>query len=200
MQEEEHIDMAQDDNGEAVRNYYTYADYINFKFDHMVELIRGQIFKMSPSPRSVHQKILGNIYLILGNYLKNKNCQVFLAPFDVILPIQNKKRGKSNTVVQPDIVVICNPDIIEAAGCFGVPDWVIEIVSPHTINKDIRLKYEIYEEVGINEYWIVYPDEEIIEVFVLENGKYKMQNSYTKFDKTFAHTLPELEVDFKEVF
>jgi Uma2 family endonuclease len=114
---------------------YTYADYLKFEFEEMVELIKGKIFPMSPAPRSKHQLINGNIFGPLWSFLKNKKCQVFIVPFDVILPIANKKREKATTVVQPDICVICNPELVEEAGCFGVPDWIVEILSPHNSKK-----------------------------------------------------------------
>ncbi len=98
---------------------YTYADYLSFSLDYMVELIRGKIFKMSPAPTTIHQQISMRLSSHIFNELKGKKCQVFSAPFDVILPIGGKERLQSTTVVQPDIVIICNSDIIEEAGCFG---------------------------------------------------------------------------------
>src|SRR5690606_17818669 len=147
---------------------YTYADYLSFSFDYMVELIRGKIFKMSPAPKTIHQQISIRLSSHIFNELKGKKCQVFSAPFDVILPIAGKERLQSTTVVQPDIVIICNSDIVEEAGCFGAPDWIIEILSPHTSKKDLQLKYDIYEEAGVKEYWIVMPEQQLIEVFLLE--------------------------------
>ena len=179
---------------------YTYADYAQFKIEEMVELIRGKIYRMSPAPRSVHQTILGNLHLVLGHFLKNQRCKVFLAPTDVILPIANKRRESATTVVQPDIVVVCNPEMIEEAGIFGVPDWVVEILSPHTSKKDLQLKYDVYEEAGIGEYWIVMPDQQLVEVFVLVHGKYQRTTTYVKEDTVTSHTLPELSIDLVEVF
>jgi Uma2 family endonuclease len=179
---------------------YTYADYVNFKFEYMVELIKGRIFKMSPAPRTSHQTILGNLYLTIGNYLKSKTCKVFLAPFDVILPIANKKGNKATTVVQPDIVVICNPAILKEAGCFGVPDFLIEILSPSTAKKDYQNKYEVYEEAGVNEYWIISPEGKSVEIFILENTKYKRIGTFLEGDVISSATLPGLEINLEEVF
>jgi Uma2 family endonuclease len=179
---------------------YTYADYMKFEFEEMVELIRGKIFRMSPTPSSSHQLAAGNFYGPIWQLLKKSPCQVFIAPFDVILPIADKKRDKATTVVQPDICVICNPHIIEDAGCFGVPDWIIEILSPHTRKKDLQLKYDVYEEAGVKEYWIVMPQEKLVEVFILENGKYKRINTYAQDDELPSHTFPELVFKLEEVF
>lgn len=179
---------------------YTYADYLKFEFEEMVELIRGKIHRMSPAPRIVHQVISGELELIIGNYLKGKKCKMFHAPVDVVLPIANKKRTKATTVVQPDIMVICNPYIIEDKAIFGVPNWIIEILSLGTAPKDRGVKYDVYEEAGVGEYWIVSPEYETVEVFLLENGKYSKKYVLDKTEKIKPYTLPELEIDLKEVF
>ncbi|HPN71885.1 MAG TPA: Uma2 family endonuclease [Saprospiraceae bacterium] len=179
---------------------YTYADYLKFEFEEMVELIRGKIFRMSPAPKTAHQKVSGNLLGIFWQYLKQRECQVFHAPFDVILPVANRKREKATTVVQPDIVVICRPEIIEEAGCFGVPDLIIEILSPHTSKKDLQLKYDVYEEAGVPEYWIVMAELQLIEVFVLEHGKYQRITTYVKEDQIIPRSLPGLTIHLEEVF
>ena len=179
---------------------YTYADYLKFEFEEMVELIRGKIFRMSPAPKTIHQKVSGNLLGIFWQYLKQRECQVFHAPFDVILPVANKKREKATTVVQPDIVVICKPEIIEEGGCFGVPDLIIEILSPHTSKKDLQLKYDVYEEAGVPEYWIVMAELQLVEVFVLEHGKYQRITTYVKEDQIMPRALPGLTIHLDEVF
>ncbi|MBK8389629.1 MAG: Uma2 family endonuclease [Saprospiraceae bacterium] len=179
---------------------YTYADYLKFEFEEMVELIRGKIFRMSPAPKTIHQKVSGNLLGIFWQYLKQRECQVFHAPFDIILPVANKKREKATTVVQPDIVVICKPEIIEEGGCFGVPDLIIEILSPHTSKKDLQLKYDVYEEAGVPEYWIVMAELQLVEVFVLEHGKYQRITTYVKEDQIMPRSLPGLTIHLDEIF
>jgi Uma2 family endonuclease len=180
--------------------HYTYADYLNFTFDEMVEIIKGRIFKMSPAPSSLHQRLSRNLTTAIDIFLKNKKCEVFCAPFDVILPTKDKDFMQSDKVVQPDIVVICNPDLIQERGCFGVPDWIIEILSPHTTKKDIQDKYNLYEEAGVTEYWIVEPRNSTVEVFVLENEKYRRVGAYVTDDIIPCNVLKGLEIDLKEVF
>ena len=179
---------------------YTYADYLKFEFEEMVELIRGKIFKMSPAPKTLHQQVSMKLSAKIFNFLNKKACQVFHAPFDVILPVANKKREKATTVVQPDIVVICKPEIIEEGGCFGVPDLIIEILSPHTSKKDLQLKYDVYEEAGVPEYWIVMAELQLIEVFVLEHGKYQRITTYVKEDQIMPRSLPGLTIHLDEIF
>lgn len=180
--------------------HYTYEDYLKFSYDEMVEIIRGKIFKMSPAPSSRHQAISRNLCGILFQYLKGKKCQFFNAPLDVILPHNGKDFMKSDKVVQPDIVVICDLSKIQKKGCFGAPDWIIEILSPHTTKKDIQDKYDIYEESGVKEYWIVEPRNSTVEVFVLEGKKYQRVQTYVQDDLVPCQTIEGLTIDLSEVF
>ena len=181
-------------------SHYTYADYLNFDFDEMVEIIRGKIFRMSPAPGSLHQKVSRNLCGVAYNYFKNKPCQFFNAPFDVILPKKRKDFMDSDKVVQPDIAVICNSDIIQEKGCFGVPDWIIEILSPHTAKKDIQDKFDLYEEAGVKEYWIIEPSNKTVEVFFLHNDKYQRIKAYTVPDHVSPQLFPDLTFVLNEVF
>lgn len=166
----------------------------------MVEIIRGKIFRMCATPRTKHQGISLNITSLIHNELKGKNCKVFNAPIDVVLPIANKKRTKSTNVVQPDICVICDPKIIEETAVFGVPDFVIEIVAGKDIKRDTQYKYSIYEEAGVGEYWIVFAEIRLVEVFILENGKYQRLNAFSEDDVVPVKTLPGLSISIDDIF
>ncbi len=179
---------------------YTYADYLKFDFEYMVELIRGKIFRMSPAPKIVHQNISMNLSRILSFFFLNRNCKIFSAPIDVVLPIFNEKKDTSTTVVQPDLCVICNLTKIEEACINGAPDLIIEILSPHTRKKDLQFKYDIYEETGVKEYWIVMPEEKLVEVFVLKKNKYHRVYTYTETDTMQSVIFPDLIVDLNDVF
>jgi Uma2 family endonuclease len=179
---------------------YTYADYLNFSYEEMVEIIKGKIFKMSPAPSSKHQKISINLSTILHQNFKGKKCSVFNAPFDVVLPMKGKDFMSSDRVVQPDVVVICDPSKIQDKGCFGAPDWIIEILSPNTIRKDLKDKFDLYEESGVGEYWIIDPQNLTVEVFVLDNEKYNRINVYIEDDIVPSNTFPSLNIDLKEIF
>ena len=179
---------------------YTYADYLKFEFEEMVELIRGKIYKMSPAPLTNHQIISKNLEFLIESHIRKQKCVMFHAPTDVVLPIANKIRNKATTVVQPDIMVICNPFIIEEKAIFGVPNLIIEILSEGTAPKDKGVKYDVYEEAGVSEYWIVSPEYQTVEVFLLENGKYSKKYVLDKTEKIKPYTLPDLEIDLKEVF
>jgi len=179
---------------------YTYADYLKFEYDHMVELIRGKIFEMTPAPTSWHQQISSQLHIKIGVYLDNKTCKIYAGPFDVILPVKNQKKNTSTTVVQPDLCIICDTNKIETAGCIGAPDLIVEILSPSTSKKDLNDKYSIYEESGVKEYWIVMPAEKLVEVFYLENGKYQRIKVYTSDEILSPVLFPDLEIALTDVF
>ena len=180
--------------------HYTYADYLNFTFGEMVEIIKGRLFRMSPAPSATHQRISGRLFTLISNFLWSNKCQVFTAPFDVIFRVKDKDFMQSDRVVQPDIVVICDPEKIQERGCFGAPDWIIEILSPHTTKKDVQDKFELYEESGVREYWVIEPKNQSVEVFVLENDVYKRIRTYVQDDIAPCNTLPDLTIDLKVLF
>ena len=183
---------------------YTYADYLLWQFKERVELIRGRIFKMSPAPSMGHQEISTNLMGEIYQYLKRKTCKVFHAPFDVRLPLSESQMTdqKVDTVVQPDICVVCDPQKLESRGCIGAPDWIIEILSKSTSNKDLNEKYDLYQSAGVMEYWIVHPAEGTIMTHTLqENGKYKRaENIYTHQDIISPVVFPDLQIELKWVF
>lgn len=185
---------------DSEEKHYTYRDYLKFTFDEVVEIIKGKIFKMSPAPVSAHQIISSNLSLIIGLFIKRRKCTLIYAPFDVILPVRNKDVMEADTVVQPDICVICDPSKIKVKGCFGAPDWIIEIISPGSVKKDVQIKFDLYEESGVKEYWVIDPFTKMVEVFVLSNSRYQRIGAYVEDDIVPCHIFPELKIDLKEVF
>jgi len=179
---------------------YTAADYLKWNLDELVELIRGKIFKMSPSPSSNHQRISMEMGGVFYNFFKNRKCLFFPAPFDVYLvnPGQDYKEAKN--VVDPDLCVICDPEKIKKFGCVGAPDLAVEILSPSTSKKDQKDKFELYEEFGVREYWIVSPENRSVIVNVLEDGRYKTFRPVTEGEKLRSKIFPELELELQEVF
>ena len=164
---------------------YTYADYLTWHFDERVELIRGWISRMSPAPLRYHQNISFKLTVQIGNYLANKKCAAYAAPFDVRLANKSKKKVDNKSivsVVQPDISVICDIEKLDEKGCVGAPDWIIEILSPGNTKKEMKEKFALYEENGVREYWIIYPEYFQVQVYVLINGKYALKDTYVKED------------------
>jgi len=181
---------------------YTYADYLQWKFEEQVELIHGKIFKMSPPPAPRHQQISIRLSSRIFHFLEKKKCQVFSAPFDVRLPVKNKKKDNEiTTVVQPDICVICDESKIDGRGCLGAPDLLIEILSPGNTEKEVKLKFELYEEAGAKEYWIVYPAEENIAVFILnKKGEYAGAKIYAGKDHIKSTSVKGLIINPGDIF
>ena len=191
--------MITDINQLDLNKSYTYADYLTWQFSEMVELIKGKIFKMSPAPSDLHQSISGNIYGNFFQYLRKQPCKVFSAPYDVRLT-RTVKDEDVITVVQPDICIICDQSKRDERGCNGAPDFIVEILSPATSKKDLKDKFYLYEESGVKEYWIVYPFEQIIEVFLLNNDKYQLVRKYFSDEKIQVNIFDGLEIDLKDIF
>lgn len=178
---------------------YTYADYLLWKFDERVELFKGKIFKMSPAPNMKHQKISRNLMGELYSLFKHKTCQLFSAPFDVRIPRKSKDDQEILTVVQPDLCVICDPEKLDERGCIGARDLVIEILSPGNSKKEMKNKFELYEEAGVREYWVVHPTEENVLIYTLEDGKFRAYKPVVD-DYIISHIFPDLKIHTNEVF
>jgi Uma2 family endonuclease len=179
---------------------HTYADYLTWQLDEMVELIKGKIFKQAAAPRVNHQRVSGKVFSKLFQFLENKSCEVFSAPFDVRLPVKSKKNEDITTVVQPDICVICDPEKIDELGCIGAPDLIIEILSPGNNKKEIQNKFEVYEESGVKEYWLIHPNECTLIIFTLVNGKYQGSRLFTFGDKVVSQAVAGFVLDLDSVF
>jgi Uma2 family endonuclease len=194
--------MITDFNQLDLTKQYSYADYLTWKFTDRVELIRGWIKKMSPAPSSYHQVVSGNLSFHIQKYLYKKGCKVFVAPFDVRL-INTKKSSDDNivyTVVQPDICIICDKDKIDKRGCVGAPDLVIEIVSKGNTKYEMETKFELYEEAGVLEYWIVGLGDETTTVFDLKENKFQFRKIYSNDDKVPMGIFTDFSLDMTEVF
>jgi len=204
-----------------LNNTYSYADYLTWRFEETVELIKGKIMLMSPAPNLSHQSVSRNLLIEIGLYLKGKSCKIFDAPFDVRLYDRRKSVIANNdcmdaggratqgavaediyTVVQPDLCVICDKHKLDSKGCLGAPDWIIEILSKSTAQKDTQVKYQLYQEAGVKEYWLVYPYEATVSQFVLNEQQedYQLIHMYSAQDKAVPFLFPDLAVDLSEVF
>ncbi|RYE21452.1 MAG: Uma2 family endonuclease [Sphingobacteriaceae bacterium] len=180
---------------------YTYADYLQWKFDERIELIKGKIFKMSPALSSFHQDISGNISFALKLFLLKKNCKVYVAPFDVRLTKKSLLDEDVKTVVQPDICVICDRSKIDKAGCIGAPDIVVEIISPGNNKTELQNKFEIYEENGVQEYWIVSPQDKTFLKYTLnQEGVYVASKLLPSDAEVITPILPGFVLKLEDVF
>jgi len=179
---------------------YSYSNYLNWLFPERVELIKGKIFKMSPAPSSIHQEVIGNIFLKLGNFLHKQHCKVFISPFDVRFPKESKNDQDVYTVLQPDICVICDRNKIDARGCIGAPDLVVEILSLGNTKMELLHKYRVYEEFGVKEYWVVSQSDQNMLIYTLKEGKFYPSKIFTLGEKITSSILPGFELRLDDVF
>ena len=181
---------------------YTYADYLTWKFDEFVELIKGKVLRPMSAPTSRHQQYSTNLAAEIRFFLKGKPCRVYAAPFDVRLTTGGANGDQQiNTVVQPDICVVCDLAKIDVRGCVGAPDWIIEILSPGNAGHDTKTKFDLYEESGVREYWIVYPGIRSVVVYVLDaKGEYQLTAEYAAPGPMPVASLPGLAVEWADVF
>lgn len=180
---------------------YSYADYLKWKFEERVELIRGKVMKMT-APNRKHQDVSRELMFVFTSYLKEKQCKAYNAPFDVRLPKFDKiKNEEIITVVQPDACIVCDVTKLDDKGCIGAPDLVVEILSPGNSKKEIRLKYEVYEEAGVKEYWIINPVEENIAVLLLnKEEKFEGARLYATGDIIHSNAVNGLTVNLSDIF
>ncbi len=185
-----------------IAKQYTYADYLTWKFSERVELWKGWVLKMSPAPSSRHQTISINLATEFKNYLRKKTCRVFAAPFDVRLMDTKKPTSDTEilTVVQPDICVICDEQKIDEKGCIGSPDLIVEIVSKGNTKKELETKFALYEENGVQEYWIVQQGDETVVVFDLVDNKYQFRKIYSNDSIIPVGIFKDLEINLAEIF
>lgn len=181
-----------------VKKEYTYSDYLLWQFTERVELIKGFIKKMSPAPSRLHQDISLNLTIQLSSFFKERFCSLYIAPFDVRLPVPKNK--SNTTVVQPDLCIICDEQKLDDKGCNGAPDLIVEILSPNNSKYDVDTKFRLYEESGVKEYWMVEPTEKIVLVYTLQNEKYIGLKPFTIGEVIESPLFPDMKIAVLDVF
>ena len=180
----------------TLEQHYTYEDYIKWDDENRWELIDGVPYMMS-APNREHQAISMSLGSTFHQFLKGKSCSVYAAPFDVRL---NPDKG-NDTVVQPDLLVVCNPSKLDKAGAKGAPDLIVEIISPSSVKMDRLRKYNKYQQVGVKEYWVINPANRTVDVNILQdNGTYLLSNIYTAEETIEVKTLEGLTIHLNEIF
>lgn len=152
--------------------YHTYADYLQWA-DNDYELIDGEAYFMAPAPNLDHQEVAGEVYRQIANALTGKKCRAFIAPIDVRLAQQQGEADKQiDTVVQPDVLVVCDLGKLDRRGVRGAPDWVLEVLSPATASHDQIKKRDLYERHGVREYWLVHPVDRVLTIYLLDGKEF----------------------------
>ncbi|MFZ2958653.1 MAG: Uma2 family endonuclease [Candidatus Ozemobacteraceae bacterium] len=180
---------------------FTYGDYCTWPEDERWELIDGVPYDMTPAPSRTHSKLSVELVRQFLPYFEGKPCEVHYAPFDVRLPRNKEPDDEVETVVQPDILIVCDEKKLDDKGCRGAPDLVIEILSPSTAPKDHITKKHLYEKHGVKEYWLVSPTDRLVTVYQLEpDGKFGRSRIFGDTDKIEVALFPGLEIDLTRVF
>ena len=184
----------------APKDRYTFADCLTWGEDERIEIINGEAIMMAP-PTRIHQEISGELFRQLANFLEGKKCKVYPAPFAVRLFERADDRPEDvDTLVEPDLSVVCDPGKLDDIGCKGAPDLIIEVLSPSTQCHDRLTKYNLYERAGVPEYWIVSPNEKAVQVFLLDGGLMQPHEVYGKEDIAKVNVLEGCFIELSKLF
>ena len=185
----------------AEKARYTLADCLTWDENELIEIIDGEAFMMA-TPSRIHQKISGELFRQLANYLEGKKCEVYAAPFGVRLFEQDGDRPEDvDTVVEPDISVVCDRNKLDKHGCKGAPDLIVEILSPSSLRHDRLVKLNLYQRAGVREYWIVDPKNRSVMVFLPDrNGSFRLHEDYGRADVAKVSALEGCFIELNKVF
>lgn len=159
------------------------------------ERIAGVIYDMTPSPSAEHQRVVTRLIRDISGYLKGKECESFVAPFDVYLDGE-----EAGDCVQPDITIICDPNKIQRKGCVGAPDMVVEVLSPRTAKKDKTTKLMAYKRAGLRECWIVDPYNQTVEIYLFAGVDHVFPTVYNRDDTVNVSTVAGLTINLQDIF
>jgi Uma2 family endonuclease len=178
---------------------HTYGEYLTWPEDVRYELIDGVAYLMAPAPTTSHQEVVLDVASQIKRCLQGRPCRVLVAPVDVRLPKGDEADEAIDTVVQPDVLVVCDPAKIGERGVRGAPDWILEVLSPATAGHDQVRKRRIYERSGVREYWMVHPADRVLTVYRLEGGAYGKPDTQLLEGETPVAALPGVTVAWDEL-
>jgi Uma2 family endonuclease len=180
--------------------YHTYADYLVWSRTYGDELIDGTAYvREPPAPSATHQVIVGELHRQIANALKGSPCRAYVAPLDVRLPKSSEEDDKVDTVVQPDVLIVCDREKLDGRGARGAPDWLVEVLSPSTARHDRVVKIPAYERAGVREVWLVHPVDRKLAIYRLEAGRYGPPTVFELKGRTQITAVPGVTVDWDEV-
>jgi Uma2 family endonuclease len=180
--------------------HHTYADYLTWPDTWTGELIDGTAYvREPPAPSVVHQGIAGQLFLQAANALKGKACRAYIAPVDVRLPKSSSDDDQIDTVVQPDVFIVCELQKLDARGLCGAPDWLAEVLSPSTARYDERVKLPVYERAGVREVWLIHPINRTVAIYRLEAGQYGPATVLDLKGQTQLTSVPAVTIDWDEL-
>ncbi|MGM0517677.1 MAG: Uma2 family endonuclease [Pseudomonadota bacterium] len=174
--------------------FHTYGDYRHWGDELRYELIDGVAYAMSPSPTRHHQEVTGEIYRQAANATEGAECRVMIAPLDVRLPRGDEADDRIDTVVQPDVLAVCDPNKLDERGVRGAPDWVVEVLSPSTASHDHIHKRRVYERHGVTELWLVHPTDRLLTIYRLAGDEYGKPEFVELAGETEVRALPGVRI------
>jgi Uma2 family endonuclease len=179
--------------------HHTYADYRSWPEEVRYELLDGTAYLMSPAPSRQHQELLGELFYQVRLGLEGKPCRAYIAPFDVRLPKGAEADEQVDTVVQPDLLVVCDRGKLDEGGMRGAPDWVVEVLSPATAAHDQTVKLAAYERARVPEVWLVHPVDRVLTIYRLENALFARPTIHELRGRTPVTAVPGLTIDWDTV-
>jgi Uma2 family endonuclease len=177
--------------------YHTYADYLMWPEDVRYELIDGVAYLMAPAPLRLHQEFVGELCYQVRAALEGKPCRAYIAPFDVRLPKGDEADERVDTVVQPDLLVVCDSSKLDERGLRGAPDWVVEVLSPASASHDQTVKLAAYERAGVPDVWLVHPTDRVATIYRLEGTAYGRPAVQELVAELGVGTLPDIRIDWE---
>ena len=176
---------------------HTYGEYLTWPDDERVELIDGIAYiKEPPAPSRLHQELAGELYFQIRLALKGKPCRAYIAPFDVRLPESGEADDDVTTVVQPDVLIVCDRDKLDDRGMRGAPAWVAEVLSPTTAGHDRFRKLSVYERAGVDEFWLIDPIDRMLTIYRLQGGHYGSAAVLELKGRTAIAAVPGVTIDW----
>jgi Uma2 family endonuclease len=180
--------------------HHTYADYLIWSATYGNELLDGIAYvRDPPSPSRVHQEIVGEIHRQVANALQGKRARAYVAPFDVRLPKRGDADDQIDTVVQPDVLVVCDLHKVDDRGVRGAPDWIAEVLSPSTATYDRTRKLSAYERAGVPELWLVDTIDRPVTIYRMAAGRYTQPVVLALSGETAITAVPGISIDWDRI-
>ena len=178
---------------------HNYGEYLNWPDEQRYELIHGQAYAMSPAPSSSHQVMVVELLAQISEGLGDDACRALVAPVDVLLPASDEADEQCDTVVRPDLLVLCDPDKLREYGVRGAPEWIIEVLSPATAHHDQVIKRDLYEQHGVMEYWLVHPVDRLLTIYRLYEGEYGKPEIVELVGRSAPQLPVSVQIDWERV-
>ena len=183
----------------ATEQRFTYADYRQWADDERWELIDGVAHAMAPAPTIGHQTLTGQLFRQIDQALDGTPCRTLIAPVDVVLAAAGETDEQAASVVQPDVLVVCDPAKVGEDRIRGAPDWIIEVLSPATARHDHLTKRALYERAGVREYWLVHPIDRVLTLYTLRDGRYGGPEIAEMAGERSPTIFPEIVIHWQEI-